>query len=1305
MLSRAAEAKTIRHVAPGWVLEQWGRADGLPIEHIRDLALDREGVLWLATYDGLVRFDGLDFQTLRSSHPQGPPRNRVEGIAVHPGDGALWLRTGDGLLQRRTPAGQQSFPDNDYLLLSPDSETLWANGAGGVYRLDAAPELVVPADDIRLLGSDPTGGLWLVQGDHAVLRWQDGVLTPQAVPPLPWAPVVRRDRAGQPMLLAHPDGPALVWDSAAHQLTTQPQAPAERAVSSLPRPSRWGVLGDHTVVLDDRALVTLSARIWRVLEDGDQLWLATEGDGLARLRPAPLRTHGAASSGAGNVVRVWWDSGDNVLWGLFAGDGWQSIWPAGVALDLPASLWADELTERFSVLHRGAGGERWFGHGDRLFREEGGDWQPVDIPPLEMVAGLWSGPDGLWISARESVARPTDGGWATLSGPDGLAPLWARDWLAAPGGVLLAGLERLWWVPDGETVAAPLLPSLSPTRHIRPGGARLWLSTERDGLCAAQLEGAALTIQRCLNEASGLGRATIHASLADGQGRVWMSSNQGIGVASAALLDAFAAGEQDSVSVRWLDERDGMANAEGNNFLGDGVATTPDGRLWFATQAGVVEAAPQALAAPGPPAVHLLSVSVGAALHTAGPLVLEPAHAPVRLRWTTAAQPHAEQVSFRYRLTEAQGWSAPSTQRTLELTALPPGQHQLEIQARLGGDWGAGTVLSITRQPALHERSVFGLLLALGAAAAGLGAMLLWSRLQRQRNQQLQRQVSDQTRQLSDQNNQLSKQNARLAHQADALADRNRELGLRTEALRSQSRQMAAQAEQLQAVDRLKRQLIANVSHELRTPLSLIIAPLSALQQTLTGDSAARDVGLALQSAERLQVLIGQLFDLSRAQAGGLQLRARAIDAAGFLRALVERFGPQARAGGHTLRLQTTLSQHTLWCDPDLLDKVVSNLLSNALRHSPPAAAITITLTASDAHAEISVEDEGPGVPAAHREQIFGRFYQIDGGADRQRDGAGLGLALVRELTELHGGEVGVTDGAIGARFWVRLPLGVSHLAPDDIALDAPTPLAHPPEPAPVATDGARPRVLLLEDHSDMRAYLVENLRPHFSVTAAADGHAGLALAERHPFALVISDVMMPGMDGLTFVQRFRTLPGRARVPVMFLSARQELSDRLEGLELADDYLAKPFLVPELIARARALLRRTGPRPGTDTPAPEPVAGPHAAPANALLVQLEAAASSRLSEPNFRVAELAKQLGMSARTLQQRMQDNDLPAPGAWLRALRIERAAAMLSSGEHATVGEIAAAVGMSPSYFSRAYRAHTGHPPREDHRPPAEG
>ena len=369
------------------------------------------------------------------------------------------------------------------------------------------------------------------------------------------------------------------------------------------------------------------------------------------------------------------------------------------------------------------------------------------------------------------------------------------------------------------------------------------------------------------------------------------------------------------------------------------------------------------------------------------------------------------------------------------------------------------------------------------------------------------------------------------------------------------------------------------------------------------------------------------------------------------------------------------------------LTRALTNLLQNALRHG--RGDVEVTLQATEPWARVSVRDHGPGVPPEDRARVFSRFVQLSTGDAKAAEGMGIGLALVKEIAEQHGGDVGVdvAPGG-GALFWLTLPTGSDHLAIEDVAIDDVSPASPqrraPPARPPEAPTGG-PKLLLVEDNDELRGYLVSRLSSRYDVIEATNGDEGLAAARARRPDVILSDVRMPGKDGLQMVRELRADPALARVPVMFLSAKTQEEDRVAGLQLADDYLTKPFGTQELLAR---LARLT---PGAAPVTPPPVE-------SAFVERLTATADRSLGDADFHVAELAKAMAMSVRALQVRMKSIGLSSPAEWLLERRLSRARELMRSGAHETVGEVADAVGLSRTYLARAYRAWAGKTPREE-------
>jgi signal transduction histidine kinase/DNA-binding NarL/FixJ family response regulator len=412
-------------------------------------------------------------------------------------------------------------------------------------------------------------------------------------------------------------------------------------------------------------------------------------------------------------------------------------------------------------------------------------------------------------------------------------------------------------------------------------------------------------------------------------------------------------------------------------------------------------------------------------------------------------------------------------------------------------------------------------------------------------------------------------------------------------------------AEGLLEIDRQKTAFFHNVSHEFRTPLTLILGPVSdavaSPGRALTGPNLIS----VERNALRLLKLVNALLEFSRIEAGRVQATYRPTDLPTLTRELASAFQSLAERAGLTLTIDCAPLGEPIYVDQDMWEKIVLNLLSNAFKFTFEGG-IRVSLTRQADGVALQIADSGVGIPSAELPHLFDRFHRVEGTRARTHEGTGIGLALVQELTKLHGGLVSVeSQEGKGTAFVVTIPAGNRHLPTGRLAggtVDGTTDRTHdrssalrsasfveeastwlstsPGAPDHAASfDGAAEglsaaargaRVLLADDNADMRAYVRSILAPHFLVDEATDGRAALELALRRAPDLVLSDVMMPNLDGFGLLRELRNDVRTRGVPVILLSAQAGEESRVEGLETgADDYLIKPFSGRELVARVR----------------------------------------------------------------------------------------------------------------------------------------
>jgi signal transduction histidine kinase len=401
----------------------------------------------------------------------------------------------------------------------------------------------------------------------------------------------------------------------------------------------------------------------------------------------------------------------------------------------------------------------------------------------------------------------------------------------------------------------------------------------------------------------------------------------------------------------------------------------------------------------------------------------------------------------------------------------------------------------------------------------------------------------------------------------------------------------------LAELDAAKTVFFSNVSHEFRTPLTLILSPLEDLltvsNEGLSEPHRAR-IKIVHDNALRLLKLVNTLLDFARIEAGRMRANYAPLDLSTHTAELAAMFHSATEKGGLALRIDCAPLSERVWVDREMWEKIVPNLVSNAFKFTL-SGEIAVRLREEQSNVVLEVSDTGVGIPESALSRIFERFHRVEGSKGRTHEGTGIGLSLVRELVRLHGGDVSVqSELGKGTSFRVVIPKGFAHLPPDAVShesvqhgshtLDAAAHAAdasrwvsdtiyeersaHPPQVA--VASSARAHVLVVDDNATLREYIANLLGPIYRVTVAVDGAAALvAIAQELP-DLVVSDVMMPNLDGFGLVRALRAEPETAALPVILLSARAGEESSVEGLSTgADDYLVKPFSARELLARVR----------------------------------------------------------------------------------------------------------------------------------------
>lgn len=524
--------------------------------------------------------------------------------------------------------------------------------------------------------------------------------------------------------------------------------------------------------------------------------------------------------------------------------------------------------------------------------------------------------------------------------------------------------------------------------------------------------------------------------------------------------------------------------------------------------------------------------------------------------------------------------------------------------------------------------------------------------------------------------------------------------------MRQANRKLISLNAEMKEVTAQKLQFFTNVSHEVRTPLTLILAPLDRLIVSLRESPYASDLGLIQKNANRLLRVINQILDFRKVEGKQEKLAVREIDLVPFVGEIKSYFDSMASVRAISYTFTSSIKQCTLWIDPDLLEKVFFNLLSNAFKFTPGGGSVRIELTEEGGRVFIRVIDTGSGIRPANLPHLFDRFYTED-----RSMGTGIGLHLVKEYIDMHGGETRV-ESEPGQRttFTVCLRKGKAHFEDSDLME---TPVSHQAYEASRLDDSETKEmlsktypytILITEDDDEVRGFLERELSLHFKIRTVANGKDALRVLEEEEISLVVSDVMMPEMNGFELCRTIKSQLPFSHIPVILLTALTDERQRIFGITGgADDYIQKPFHTDYVkikiihLLQERQKLRERLLEKLRDNKLllsePEKVESIDDTFLRKFAEQIEAV----YADPEYNVEKLSETLGLSRGHLHRKIKELTGTAPVEFLRTYRLNKATQLLRQNAY-TVSEVAYRTGFSsPAYFSKCFKAVYGVTPTE--------
>jgi signal transduction histidine kinase/DNA-binding response OmpR family regulator len=550
-----------------------------------------------------------------------------------------------------------------------------------------------------------------------------------------------------------------------------------------------------------------------------------------------------------------------------------------------------------------------------------------------------------------------------------------------------------------------------------------------------------------------------------------------------------------------------------------------------------------------------------------------------------------------------------------------------------------------------------------------------------------------------------------------ALELKNKEIEWQKQQIIEINNKLSEQASKLKKLDEVKSRFFTNISHEFRTPLTLITSPLEVFISQTADEKLKLDYIMMLGQAKKLLTLVNQLLELSKLEKGLMRLVLSKDDLNTFIRTLTSSYASLAEELKVELTFEGINSPLNIWFDKDKVEKIVTNMITNALKFTNSQGKISVVMRkvpANEQIVEIVISDTGTGIDTEHLKYIFDPFYQASQSVNKKFQGTGIGLALVKELLNLHHGSISVNSKpGKGSEFIVQLPVDKSAYKEDEFIEAETEPKLTPLQlhsEIPITPDEKieseplvvkeNPIILLVDDNEDMRKYIMRNISNEYQVTEATDGNEGIEKAKEHTPDIILADIMMPGMDGLEMVKILKTDVRTSHIPIVFLTAKASDENKIEGLETqADDYITKPFNFKELTLRIRNLifnrqkLREKFAKSISITPSE---IASNSVDEQFLQKALQII-ETHIDDTEYNAEKFCQDMGMSRSNLHRKLIALTNQPATEFIRSIRLKRAAQLLSN-HSASVSEIAFKTGFGNlSYFTKCFKEQFGITPSE--------
>ncbi|MBN2806341.1 MAG: response regulator [Prolixibacteraceae bacterium] len=872
-------------------------------------------------------------------------------------------------------------------------------------------------------------------------------------------------------------------------------------------------------------------------------------------------------------------------------------------------------------------------------------------------------------------------------------------------------LNRSYQNPNGDNIIKAIL---EPQIH---GENILWLATHAGLIKFDKTTGNCETF----NKTHGFRSNTLHGILEDKKGNLWISSNKGLIFFDPITLNVRNYTAEDGLQSDEFNECAYFKNERGIMYFG-GI----NGISWFdpdQLNENPYDAKPviTGFSLFNNPVKACDTINNRVLLKTnisfVDNITLTHKDRIFSLEFSTLNYVSSKKNQFRYLLEgfEEVPNTVDATKRFASYTNLPTGEYTFKVWAtNSDGKWSPEpAVLKITMLPPFWEKLWFKLSLVFAVLLLFFSILRLRISMLKKQQKHLQQQVEERTHDLKLVNQQLKEQQHVIIKSSEELALQRDNLKAQNELLELQKDEIASMAQKIHENDELKLRFFTNISHELRTPLTLIVGPTESLLNAnqYTDTLKVKDkLNLIFKNGKRLFRLINQLLEIRRIETGSMKLKVREDDLVAFLFGITELFEGLARKNNINFSFITEFDVLKVYFDADKIEKVVFNLLSNAFNHTPLGGAITVFLDTIEQEGKpmvkVSVADTGKGILEKHLPHIFDRFYQISTKSETGQISSGIGLSLCRDLMEKHKGKIeAISEYGKGTSMEVFLPVCTDCYTDQEMSdetdnaafLDySRSMLDDAPGNGPVFQQSRTAtihsfKVLIVEDDPDMQKFMADDLADEYHVNVASNGAEGWKMIQAQMPDLILSDVMMPEMNGFELCRNVKENQLTSHIPFLMLTAKSSVESQIQGFEHgADDYITKPFnsqllkLRIKNILDSRMLLAKKFTQEIDSIPANIKISEID----HNFLKRMIKIIEDNIDNTDFGGDKLAAELAISKGNLYKKLNALTGLTVNIFIRNLRLKNAAKLLKSGNYG-ISDIAYAVGFNnPKYFSTCFR-----------------